>query len=53
MAISMTGFGRGEYKNDNYHYLYRSLTPSIHQDYIYSGHGYAQNPTTQPMEGNK
>ena len=26
MAISMTGFGRGEYKNDNYHFLVECKT---------------------------
>ena len=26
MAISMTGFGRGEFKNDNYHFLVESKT---------------------------
>ena len=26
MAISMTGFGRGEFKNDNYHFLVECKT---------------------------
>ena len=26
MAISMTGFGRGEYKDDNYHFLVECKT---------------------------
>ncbi|MGL5507425.1 MAG: YicC/YloC family endoribonuclease, partial [Paraclostridium sp.] len=26
MAISMTGFGRGEYKNDNYHFTVECRT---------------------------
>ncbi|MDU6249227.1 MAG: YicC/YloC family endoribonuclease, partial [Paeniclostridium sordellii] len=32
MAISMTGFGRGEYKNDNYHFIVECRT--INHKYV-------------------